>query len=128
MTTGQEISDDTGRAKVSVWLHGHDQVVKWPLTSVSRGFEQAEEQRMTRQLDHNHGTDIEVGDRVTGRCVTMGSQYTGRVAEILHPAPFQSGIRFRLVDTGKHYAGGRPIEPIVEAVSLINKAGDGSRG
>lgn len=61
--------------------------------------------------------DIKIGDRVTGRCVTLGRQYTGTVAEIIQPAPYtgHSGMLLhRLINTGQHYHGGRPIEPIVE--------------
>ena len=51
---------------------------------------------------------IEVGDRVTGRCVTMCRSYTGTVAAVL---PDQ---RYKLVDTGRTYSTGGPVEPIVE--------------
>lgn len=60
--------------------------------------------------------DYKVGDRITGRCVTMGIEYTGTVAAVIPPVKYsgQFGPRYRLVDTGAHYFGGRPIEPIVE--------------
>lgn len=60
-------------------------------------------------------TDIKIGDRVTGRCVTMNTTYTGRVTEI-HPAE-----RYALADTGETYADGNPVEPIVEMAHLAAK-------
>jgi hypothetical protein len=58
----------------------------------------------------------EVGDRITGRCVTMGTAYEGAVAEVLQPVRYsgQYGPRYRLVDTGQFYSNGKAIEPIVE--------------
>lgn len=66
-------------------------------------------------------TDIKVGDRVTGRCVTLGRYYTGTVAAVHQPIRYSgdSQPRYKLVDTGKHYTGGRPIEPIVECASRV---------
>lgn len=59
-----------------------------------------------------------IGDRVTGRCVTMGTRYTGTVTEV-----FSAGggfnARYRLADTGEHYGDGSPIEPIVECASAV---------
>ena len=73
---------------------------------------------MTRQPDE---FGIAVGDRVRGRDVTMGNSTEGTVAEIIPPLRFsgQYGNRYRLVDTGETYAGGKPIEPIVECASRV---------
>lgn len=64
---------------------------------------------------------ITIGDRVTGDCVTMNIRYTGTVAEIITPVPYSgcSGPLYRLVDTGRRYSSGRPIEPIVERASTM---------
>lgn len=64
---------------------------------------------------------IEVGDRVTGDCVTMNTRYTGTVAEIIAPVPYSgcSGPRYWLTDTGRRYSSGRPIEPIVERAEIV---------
>lgn len=62
---------------------------------------------------------IELGDRVTGWCVTMNIAYTGTVVEIIPPVRYsgRSEPLYRLASTGQCYAGGRPIEPIVERAS-----------
>jgi hypothetical protein len=56
-----------------------------------------------------------VGDRVKGQCVTGGTDYVGTVAAIVGPISFPDcgGYRYRLTDTGRTYAGGKPVEPIV---------------
>lgn len=61
------------------------------------------------------------GDRVTGRCTTNGTCYTGTVSEVIHPAPLsgQYGPRYRLTNTGQHYHGGNPVEPIVETADRV---------
>ena len=66
--------------------------------------------------------NIQIGDRATGRCVTQGCQYTGTVVEVITP-PRYSGTfpLYRLVDTGQHYWGGNPIEPIVEAAERVQR-------
>lgn len=46
----------------------------------------------------------------TGTDVTSGLTYTGRIKEVRR---FDREARFVLADTGAHYAGGAPIEPIV---------------
>lgn len=72
---------------------------------------------------------VAVGDRVTGRCVTMGTTHTGTVAEIL---PGRSGQawdrRYRLVDTGATYSTGGPVEPIVECANPAPAADPRSSG
>lgn len=62
---------------------------------------------------------IEVGDRVTGDCVTMNIRYTGTVAEVIAPVRYSGRTEplYRLVDTGQCYSSGRPIEPVVERAS-----------
>lgn len=60
---------------------------------------------------------VSVGARITGRCVTNGTSYTGTVAEVVGPirTPDCGGYRYRLTDTGQHYALGGPIQPTVYA-------------
>ncbi len=70
----------------------------------------------TPDATDTHG--FAVGERITGRCVTRGKTYTGTIVEIL-PEPAWTGghngeYRYRITDTGEFYAGGTPIEPIVE--------------
>lgn len=58
---------------------------------------------------------LKVGDRATGRCVTMGHTYTGTIARILRQGNGEAWAnRYKLVDTGENYSTGGPIEPIVE--------------
>lgn len=66
-----------------------------------------------------------LGDWITGTCVTMNTQHTGRVSEVIGPiaSPDCGGYRYRLTWTGDHYAGGAPIEPIVYYVSRADRAG-----
>jgi hypothetical protein len=80
-----------------------------------------EETGMTRQ------PEARIGDKISGTCVTMGSQKTGRVTEVIGPVAFPDcgGYRYRLADTGEHYYGGAPVEPIVsygrhEALATIH--------
>lgn len=67
---------------------------------------------------------VQVGDQITGRCVTMGTQYTGTVAEVFGPikSPDCGGYRYKLVGTGQFYGGGNPIEPIIYAETWANPA------
>lgn len=59
---------------------------------------------------------IKIGDNITGRCVTSGLMYTGRVIEVIHPKGYgDSSPRYKLTNTGMYYSNGRPIEPIVFA-------------
>ncbi len=64
----------------------------------------------------NHG--FAVGERITGRDVSSGRTYTGTIAKIQPEAAWtgghNGGYRYHLTDTGAFYAGGKPIEPIVE--------------
>lgn len=61
---------------------------------------------------------FKVGQRVTGRCVTMGIRYTGTIARIYRRGNGENWAnRFKLVDTGETYSTGGPIEPIVECTS-----------
>lgn len=52
----------------------------------------------------------------TGRCVTIGHTYTGIVAEVITPVPFSGHTSplYRLVNTGKYYSNGAPLDPIVQ--------------
>lgn len=65
--------------------------------------------------------NIQVGDRVAGRCVTLNIRYTGTVTEILHPLPYSGRTDpvYRLTDTGQHYSTGGPIKPIVECAERV---------
>lgn len=73
----------------------------------------------TDRLPDAHG--IAIGDRVQGRCVSLGCYYTGTVAAICPPLIYsgQYGNRYRLVDTGESYSTGGAIEPTVECVERI---------
>jgi hypothetical protein len=51
--------------------------------------------------------DIKVGDTITGRCVTTGTEYTGRVTEVIEPGDGYNERRYRLADTG------RRVDPVV---------------
>lgn len=75
---------------------------------------------------------IAIGDRVTGRCVTLGSHYTGTVAAIHYPSGLgyysstptglpAYGNRYTLVDSGEHYSTGGPVEPIVECAERVDE-------
>ena len=59
--------------------------------------------------------EAQLGDRITGTCVTMCTPKTGRVTEVIGPIthPDCGGYRYRIVDTGEFYSNGRPVEPIV---------------
>lgn len=73
----------------------------------------------TRRAHDKDG--IGIGDRATGRDVSGGGEWTGTVAEILEPLPMsgRSGNRYKLIDTGKTYPTGGPVEPIVECATRI---------
>lgn len=56
---------------------------------------------------------IAVGDLITGRCVSIGTEHTGTVAEILPPPKYsgQHGNRYRIVDTAVDApSGGRWVD------------------
>lgn len=60
---------------------------------------------------------VRVGDWITGRCVTYNSAVTGEVAEVYGPIawPDCGGYRYKLVNTGRTYSNGRPVESTVHA-------------
>ena len=66
---------------------------------------------------HRPPSPIVVGDRVSGRCVTLGLNYTGTVVEVIPCRGW--GFRYRLTDTRAFYFGGTPIEPMVEAAVRV---------
>jgi len=61
-------------------------------------------------------SQTKIGDRITGRCVTIGSTYTGRVVQVID-CPGESYPRYRLADTGAVYRDGSPICPIVHRIA-----------
>jgi hypothetical protein len=64
---------------------------------------------------------VAVGDRVRGRCTTMGTIYEGTVTEIVLPlrGTGQYGNRYRIVDTRVTFGNGGAIDRYVEAVEMI---------
>lgn len=59
--------------------------------------------------------EARIGEVISGECVTMRTQYTGIVDEVIGPiaSPDCGGYRYRLTETGKFYSNGNPIRPIV---------------
>lgn len=59
-----------------------------------------------------------IGDRITGRCVTMGTEYSGTVVAVYEPQRYSgdSELRYRLTDTGQFYSCGSRIEPVVHMI------------
>lgn len=64
-----------------------------------------------------------VGDIITGRCVTMNTEHTGRVAAVIEPqrGSGDSEPRYRIVETGEHYSSGAPVEPIVWLTAVVER-------
>ncbi|WKB50562.1 hypothetical protein [Eleftheria terrae] len=54
----------------------------------------------------------QLGQRIEGRCVSMGTTYVGTVVEVI-PVYGEYEPRYRLADTGARYSDGGPIEPTV---------------
>jgi hypothetical protein len=64
---------------------------------------------MTKKLAYE--PKAKVGDRITGRCVTMGTVHTGTVVDVI--GPIQTDYRYK-IRTNETYAGSeRLMEPIV---------------
>ena len=62
---------------------------------------------------HLERLTVRVGDFITGRCVTTGIRYRGRVAEVLTAVEAKSGVLCRLEMTGMSYSWDEPVEPVV---------------
>lgn len=68
--------------------------------------------------------EIRIGDRVRGRCTTVGSEHVGTVVEIVPPERYSGGTEsvYHLADTGESFRDGRPLTTIVESAEKIAAA------